>query len=304
MALDVTCYPVVTASRLPASTLTPQHLRSNLNNMPEDVVNYASPLLALPAELRNHCIGYALAQAPDAGFMCSATYHGLVLDQQYSASAQLSILLTCHQFHLDFYQLAYRSTTFILRDDCDSINGLLGRLRREQIECIERIAFVTSPTRIHELVHWFSYPFNLEDLHLQELSVVLYRSEDWHFPSQYTRDLVALLRRLQNVKKLRFVRNFAHVSGSFRTWYNRLIGLILKEDHYQRYDAPGAPNVEVTWWNWSYDYADNTFELVAQPPKPILPEAEYIEFVAPMVRRLMSDMEVEEGIGPNETVAT
>jgi hypothetical protein len=69
---------------------------------------------------------------------------------------------------------------------------------------------------------------------------------------------------------------------------------MLKEDHYQRYDVPGAPNVEKTWWVWGYDYVDNTFELVAQPPKPVLPEAEYIEFVAPMVRRLMSDMEVEE----------
>jgi hypothetical protein len=279
--------------------LTQQYRTFNLNDMPNDAVNRVPPLLALPAELRNQCIGYALAQQLDAGFTRSATYHGLVLDQQYSASAQLSVLLTCRQFYLDFYQLAYRNTTFVLRDDCDSINGLLGRLRREQIECIGKIAFVTSPARIHELVHWSTYPFNLEGLRLRELSVVLYRSEDWHFPSQYTRDLVALLRRLRNVQKLRFVRNFAHVSGSFRTWYNRLIGLVLKEDHYQRYDAPGAPNVEATWWNWSYDYADNTFELVAQPPKPILPEAEYIEFVAPMVRRLMSDMEVEEGIGPN-----
>jgi len=258
------------------------------------MVGPAPPLLALPAELRLQCLGYALTQPPSAGFMRISNHHGLVLDPNYSSSSRLTILLTCRQFHDDFTSLAFRSTMFILDDNCVSFDVLLRRLQSHQIASLRKIAFVTSPERIRELVHWTNYPFDMEKLRLHELTVVLYRSEDWHYPSQYTRDLVALLRRLQNVQVLRFVRNSAPVSGSFRTWYNRLIGLMLKEDHYQRYDAPGAPIVETTWWGWSYDYSDNTFELVAQPPKPVLPEAEYIEFVAPMVRRLMSDMEIEE----------
>ena len=253
-----------------------------------------SPLLALPAELRLQCLDLAFTQQPQAGFTHSTNHHGLVLDPNYSSPRHLSILLTCRQFRHDFTQLAFRSTTFVLGDSRVPFAKLLEPLQSHQIASLRKIAFVTSPDRIHELVSWTNFPFDMDTIHLHELSIVLYRSEDWHYPSQYTRDLVALLRRLQHVQVLRFVRNSAPVSGSFRTWYNRLIGLMLKEDHFQRYDAPGAPNVESTWWEWSYDYADNTFELGARPPKPVLPEAEYIEFVAPMVRRLMVDMETDE----------
>jgi hypothetical protein len=254
------------------------------------------PLLSLPAELRIQILSYVFVQQPDAGFIRSEKsstldYHGLVIDNHYSPAFQLNILSTCRQFRRDFTTIAFRNTTFLVRDNCVSLHTLLRRLQSHQLASLRRVAFVTSPKRIRELVEWTRYPFDMENVHLEELTVVLYRSEHWHYPSHYTRDLVALLRRLEHVKALKFVRNSAPVSGSFRTWYNRLIGLLLKEDHYQRYDAPDAPNVEATWWEWRYDYADNTFELIAQSPKPVLPEAEYIGYVAPLVRRLMSDME-------------
>ncbi|KAF2677838.1 hypothetical protein K458DRAFT_318450 [Lentithecium fluviatile CBS 122367] len=256
------------------------------------------PLLSLPTELCLQILELVLLQHPNAGFIRSeksptTQYHGLVIDDNYSSSSQLNILLTCRQFKHDFAALAFRSTTFLLKTPLP-FNMLLRRLQNHQIASLRKLAFITSSERICALVHWVDYPFDAENIRLEELTIVFDSAEHWHFPSQYTRELVALLRRLQNVQVLRFVRNSAQFNGSFRTWYNRLVGLILKEDHHQRYDAPDAPNTEVTWWKWRYDYMDNSFELVAQPPKPILPEAEYIDFVAPMVRGLMNDMEVEE----------
>jgi hypothetical protein len=70
----------------------------------------------------------------------------------------------------------------------------------------------------------------------------------------------------------------------------------MKEDHYQRYDAPDAPNLEATWWDWCYspDYSHITFE--AQPPRPILPEEEYMLLMKPKVDALMAFAEELEGL--------
>lgn len=134
----------------------------------------------------------------------------------------------------------------------------------------------------------------MEELQLESLTIAMHMSTHWHYPSDFTSDMVGLLRRLQNVKVLRFVLNRANVKGFFKTWYNRLIGLVLKEDHFQRYDAPGAPNMEKTWWIWSYDENARWFELLAQKPKPVMNEADYMEMVKPWVERLVADMEDEE----------
>ena len=143
-------------------------------------------------------------------------------------------------------------------------------------------------------MHWLKWPYNIENLQLESLTIALHMSNQWHYPSNYTTDMVGLLRRLQNVKTLKFVLNGANVKGFFKTWYNRLIGLILKEDHFQRYDAPGAPNLEDTWWIWSYDDEKRWFELVAQKPKEVMVESDYMEMVKPLVQRLVADMENEE----------
>jgi hypothetical protein len=144
------------------------------------------------------------------------------------------------------------------------------------------------------MVHWLKWPYNIENLQLESLTIALHMSNDWHYPSNYNTDMVGLLRRLQNVRTLKFVLNGANVEGFFGTWYNRLIGLILKEDHFQRYDAPGAPNLEDTWWIWSYDEEKRWFELVAQQPKEVTVESDYMEMVKPLVQRLFADMENEE----------
>lgn len=108
---------------------------------------------------------------------------------------------------------------------------------------------------------------------------------------QSTRDVVGLLRRLEHVKSLKFVQNAAFTKRRFQAWYNQIIGLVLKEDHFQRYDAPEAPHIEATWWEWRFDSAEKSFEFTACPAKPVMLESDYMEMVAPLVARLMSEME-------------
>ncbi|KAF2864729.1 hypothetical protein BDV95DRAFT_600288 [Massariosphaeria phaeospora] len=253
-------------------------------------------LLTLPAELRLQILSHVLQQPRNAGLLRTTPTPkpSLLLDSSYTASRNLSLLLTCHQFQHDFTQLAFSHTTFVVTDMYSPLATLLRPLQLCQLSSLRRIAFVAGTRQFEEMVHWCRFPFNTEALRLEELSVVLHRSAYWIYLSDFTTEMVGLLRRLENVKVLRFIRNMAHVKGDFRTWYNRMIGLVLKEDHYQRYDALGAPNVESTWWEWSYVEEDVAFELVAQDAKPVIPEDQYMEFVKPKVERLVKDMELEE----------
>ncbi|PSN74164.1 hypothetical protein BS50DRAFT_9423 [Corynespora cassiicola Philippines] len=262
-------------------------------------IEMKSPFLALPAELRVHILSYALIQQPNTGFTRArpkdeSSYHGIVLDDSYSSSDHLSILLTCRQFRQDITSQAFKSTSFVITDIYSSLSTLLQPLQPYHISSLRKISFVAGARQFREMVHWYRWPFNMESLRLEELAVVMHRSAHWHYPSDFTTDMVGLLRRLQNVEMLKFVRNAANVKGFFHTWYNRLVGLILKEDHFQRYDAAGAPNIEVTWWEWSFDEGESSFQLDARPPKKVVPEDEYMEFVKPKVERLVKDMEMEE----------
>lgn len=94
--------------------------------------------------------------------------------------------------------------------------------------------------------------------------------------------------------KLRFIRNGANIKGYFRTWFNRLVGLILKEDHHQRYDFPGAPHLPVRWWDWRFDEGEQSFELVARDPVGVVEEQEYMEMVKPWIEQLIRGMEDEQ----------
>ncbi|KAF2248101.1 hypothetical protein BU26DRAFT_389112, partial [Trematosphaeria pertusa] len=250
----------------------------------------------LPTELLHEILSYVLGQPPNSGFSRAdaANSRGLILDDYYSSSHRLEILVTCVQFHDDFSALAFRKTTFVVRDIYSTLGTLLRRVEQHHVRQIRKIARVATSRQLQDMVHWARWPFNIQALDLDELTIVFHRSAHWHYPSDHTAAMVALLRRLRNVRILKFVLNAAHVKGSFRTWYNRLIGLMLKEDHYQRYDAPNAPNVEATWWEWSYSEDEMSFQLVAREPKPIVSEEEYMNFAAPMVRRLMEDMALEE----------
>jgi hypothetical protein len=257
------------------------------------------PLLALPAELRLAILSHVLIQQPNVGFKpCLPTNppgrQGLMLDPNYSSSAHLRILLTCRQFRDDFTDLAFRRTTFHITDMHTPFATLIRPLSDHQIRNLRRLAVIADASHFRDMVHWQKWPYNMESLQLDSLTIVMHMSNHSHYPSEFTSDMVGLLRRLQNVKSLKFVLNGANVKGVFKTWYNRLIGLVLKEDHFQRYDAPGAPNLEDTWWTWSYDDEKKWFELVAQRPKEVMIEAEYMEMVKPLVQRLVTDMENEE----------
>lgn len=87
---------------------------------------------------------------------------------------------------------------------------------------------------------------------------------------------------------------YRKMTGFFKTWFNRLVGLILKEDHHQRYDFPGAPHLPVNWWGWCFDEEEQSFELVATQPVGVMAEEEYLEMAKPYLDALMKDIMVEE----------
>lgn len=109
----------------------------------------------------------------------------------------------------------------------------------------------------------------------------------------YTSDIVKLLRSSQGVKRLVFVKNAAMVKGSFRTWFNRLVGLILKIDHAERYDRE-PPNLEKTWWSWKFDGVGERFWLEAREPKELVDEESYMRGILPLMEGLRDSVELEE----------
>ncbi|KAF2734817.1 hypothetical protein EJ04DRAFT_436375 [Polyplosphaeria fusca] len=265
-----------------------------------DEPSHSRTLLTLPAELRLHIFSYLLqshkhtARALHLQSGATPSRASLCLDADYLASHHLRLLLVCRRFRDDLSALAFRHTQFLVTDIYGKIATKLNVLQPWQLENVRDIAFVAGAQQFKEMVHWRRHPFNLPDLRLESLTVVLHRSSHWHYLSNYTTDMVGLLRRLEKLQVLKFVQNAANVKGFFKTWCNRLIGLILKVDHFQRYDAPGAPNMENSWWDWAFDDAEQSFTLTRSDPKPVLAEEEYMGFVKPAIDKLMESMEAEE----------
>jgi hypothetical protein len=180
----------------------------------------------------------------------------------------------------------------------------LGYLNPLQLDALRNVTIVVAgQIQFRDMLEWAKYPFDMEDLHLDTLSVIFHRSAHRHNPHDFTRPLVRLLRRLQNVHRMRFVRNGANIKGYFKTWFNRLVGLILKEDHHQRYESPGAPHLPAFWWGWRFDEGRQSFELVAREPMGVVEEQEYMEMVRPWVEQLIREMEIEE-IDPDPAART
>ncbi|OAL48491.1 hypothetical protein IQ07DRAFT_102619 [Pyrenochaeta sp. DS3sAY3a] len=245
-------------------------------------------LLSLPAELRLHIAAYAFNQQPNAGLMKSniplsrgfpsrmQRRSGLCIDPGYSASSNLALLLVCRQFYHDFKDIAFQFTRFIITANpagtiAQQPDQLLKRLRTLLIQCDS--ASITT---------WQTFPFNNSTIKLDELTLVLECiPHDLEMPR--------LLRRLKNIRVLKFIVSSQKYISS-RLEVNRMCGGILREDHYQRYDAPNAPNIEATWWEWSSSGKDNIFTLIAQPPRPIMEEQEYMRYVKPKVDRIMQNM--------------
>ncbi|QIW95259.1 hypothetical protein AMS68_000777 [Peltaster fructicola] len=250
-------------------------------------------LLALPAEIRNAIFEHTFYHA-EAGLR-TKLHNAVVLDEDYSAYQKLQCLLTCRQFSDDASLLAFHQTSFVVTNLFINIPQRLSLLQPARLQALRSIAYVADARHFIKLHvhHWKSYPFGIPQLRLDTLTIILHRSSAWHYLFDYTANIVQLLRGLQGVKRFVFVRNQAFVKGSFKTWYNRLVGLILKVDHHQRYNI-FPPQPEQTWWSWSFDEPAQTFCLTVLPPKPIVDERIYIEGILPLVEELRISVENEE----------
>ncbi|KAI9654535.1 MAG: hypothetical protein M1821_006625 [Bathelium mastoideum] len=254
----------------------------------------ASNFLNLPAEIRISVLEYVFeAKLSGDGFVNCNRTNNVILDDNYTASSNMAPLLTCRQFYHDASYVALARTPFVIKDTFTVISRQLAALHPKQVESIRSITFVAGRRQFQEMHSWGTRPFGVPSLRLETLSVVFPRSSYWHYPSDHNHELVKLLRNLQGVRKIIFVRNGAFIKGHFRTWYNRLVGSIMKEDHHRRYNCMPS-DLEKVWWGWSYDDPGDRFYLEAKPAKPIMGEQAYMEMMKPLVLELTERMENEE----------
>lgn len=221
-----------------------------------------------------------------------------------STTDGMNLLLLCRQMRDECTQLVYRCTVFVMPLRRHFSPGTLRPLHRHQCENLRNVILAIEPRRFVDLVASWTRPFATDTCHLNRLTIAFTPLtgsgsqeddvEEDDFALINTSKVVELLRRLEHVDRLRFVQNATCFRRDFYMCYNQIVGLLLKEDHYQRYDAPGAPHIEATWWNWNFNAAEQSFEFAARPAKPITPEPQYMEAVAPLVAKLMSEMETHQ----------
>lgn len=252
-------------------------------------------LLSLPAEIRLAILEYVYGiDTKDIGFKDTAgSAGGILIDPDYSTQAKLRPLYVCKQMHQDGNLLAMRRTSFVVNNLYVNISERLSTLHPKQIEAIRSITFVADDRHFRKLRFWNDSPFGIQNLNLDTLTIVLHRSSHWHYLFDFTGSLVTLLRQLRGVRRLVFVKNDARVKGSFKTWYNRLIGLMMKIDHRQRYMTEPA-ELEKTWWTWSFDEVAQSFCLEACESKPLVDEETYMQQIQPLMEELRVSVENEE----------
>ncbi|KAK6435455.1 hypothetical protein LTR95_008360 [Oleoguttula sp. CCFEE 5521] len=249
-------------------------------------------LLQLPTELLTHIFEYVFEDS-DTGPINHMPNGIAVLNSSYTASSKLWPLLACRQLYYDHQFLALAYTSFSITSPFANIHARLISLAPDLQSALRSLTFVADDRHFRKLIAWGSCPFDMPNLRLDTLTVVLLASSRWHFLFDHTKDLVQLLRRLHNLKRLVFVRNNASVKGSFKTWCNRLIGLILKIDHEQRY-LVDPPCLEQVWWSWEYDPQAQTFTLEAREARELLGEDEYMREVLGLMETLRISVESEE----------
>lgn len=253
-------------------------------------------LLALPAEIRIAILEYVFADnLLIDGFKNRDRPSGIILDEDYGVDRSLQPLFTCRQMYEDGNLLALNRTSFVINSlfIANNIPERLAILHPKQIQAIRSITFVADARHLRKLIDWGQHPFGMPSLSLDTLTVVLHRSSFLHYLFDFTNDIVRLLRSLSGVKRFVFVRNSALVKGSFKTWYNRLIGLVMKTDHQERYiKCPGSP--EKIWWKWSYDGMAQSFCLEALPAKAVMDEETYMLQMQPLIEELKVSVENEE----------
>lgn len=251
-------------------------------------------LSSLPAEIRMAIFEYTFQDnAEKAGFRNHHVPGGIIMDDNYLASKNLGLLLACRQFYEDASLIAMRKTPFTVSNLFSQVPDRLDVLHPKQQTAIRHIAFTADSRHFRRFAAWKTHAFGMSNLSLDTLTVVLHQSTPWHYLFDFTYDLVQLLRTLRNVKRLIFVRNAARVKGSFKTWYNRLVGLIMKIDHQERYERP-EPQLESTWWDWSFDELAQRICLDARPSKEWVAEETYLESILPHMEALRLSIESEE----------
>ncbi len=252
------------------------------------------PLLALPAEIRVAILEYVFYDRyQPRGLKITRDSRNVVLDSEYSTGDRLRLLLVCRQLHNDGALLGFSGTTFMVPSLFGNIPERLSRLHPRQVQSIRNVMFVADARHFRTLLDWKCCPFALPSLQLDTLTMVLHRSSAWHYLFDYTSDVTRLLRKLRGVKRLIIVRNGARVKGSFKTWYNRLVGYIMKHDHQKRFDrVPSKP--EKVWWSWHFDDEAQVISFDAQPPKPAVDEETYLQAMLPLTEDLRISVESEE----------
>lgn len=250
-------------------------------------------LLTLPSELRSYILDYVFDDNfSRKGLQKRTGSPSILVDHTYSAAALLAPLLTCRQLYLDGHIPAFKRTHFLVTNLYIDIPERLSRLSNKQLNALRSIALVADSRHFRGMRAWGSHAFNHAALHLDSLTIVLHQTTH-HYLFDFTADIAKLLRRLQGVRRVSFVRNGAYVKGAFKTWCNRLIGIIMKIDHYERYDVK-PPNLEQTWWVWKFDDEAETFCLDARPSKDVVDEETYMQQIKPLVDQLMVSIESEE----------
>ncbi|RMX89186.1 hypothetical protein D0869_01069 [Hortaea werneckii] len=250
----------------------------------------------LPAEIRMAILEYVFAGSRQTdGFRNHNAPGGLVFDENYAIAESLQPLMTCRQMYHDACLLAFHNTAFVTNSlfIANNIPERLAVLHPKQIAAIRSITFVADARHFRKLIDWGDYPFGMRQLQLDTLTLVLHKSSFWHYLFDFTSDVVQLLRNLQGVHRLVFVRNDARVKGSFHTWYNRLVGLIMKVDHHERYNKSPC-NPERVWWQWKFDPIAQSICLEALPSKTMIAEEAYMQQMKPLLEELQASVENEE----------
>lgn len=240
--------------------------------------------LDLPVELRLRIAEYALQQRPAAGIPHIGR-HLSEYEGDYRPSENMALLLVCRQFNADFTQLAYNKTRFLLWTSQHSTG--LQELPLHKLRSIRKIAckpFGTTTESWCKGKHFC----NLEQLRLDELIILSQTGIS-------SKQMVLFMRRLVHVEIVKFVM-YGKRENENRSNYCATVGLIMKEDHFQRYDAPGAPNIEATWWDWHLNPEANVITFRAQNARPILPEEEYMLLMKPKVDAMMAEAERAAGL--------
>lgn len=253
--------------------------------------NQDSRLLALPAEIRIAILEHVFEDDVfKHGFLHHNEHGGILLDDLFEPSHQLRPFSACRQLHHEGNEMAWNKTNFTSSRSFSSQTHRLYALKPWQIAAIRNLTIVTDTHCFRDLLRWGNLPFGHPDLRLDTLAIVVHSGGRWH---DLASGITSLLRRLRNVRRMVFVRNGALVKGSFRMWYNRLVGMMLKVDHFERYDRVPS-NPEDVWWTWKYDPIAQTGSLEAQPPKPLMGEEPYMQLIKPLMEELKKSIETED----------